>query len=58
MIKHRRSLDPETYEVRADGVLLTSKPAERLPLTQLYNLFEKNDKKPGKPQAGGNNDSV
>ena len=32
-------VDPETYEVRADGVLLTSKPAKRLPLTQLYNLF-------------------
>lgn len=32
-------VDPETYDVRADGVLLTSKPAERLPLTQLYNLF-------------------
>ena len=33
------AVDPETYEVRADGELLTSKPAKKLPLTQLYNLF-------------------
>ena len=33
------AVDPETYEVRADGELLTSKPAKNLPLTQLYNLF-------------------
>jgi urease subunit alpha len=33
------SVDPETYEVRADGVLLTCAPAQRLPLTQLYSLF-------------------
>ena len=32
-------VDPETYEVRADGVLLRSEPAERLPLTQRYFLF-------------------
>jgi urease subunit alpha len=32
-------VDPETYEVRADGVLLTCEPAARLPLTQLYSLF-------------------
>ena len=32
-------VDPETYEVRADGVKLTSEPAERLPLTQMYSLF-------------------
>lgn len=33
------SVNPETYEVCADGVKLTSKPASSLPLTQLYNLF-------------------
>ena len=33
------TVDPETYEVRADGVKLTSKPAQTLPLTQLYSLF-------------------
>jgi urease subunit alpha len=33
------SVDPQTYEVRADGELLTCEPAEELPLTQLYNLF-------------------
>ena len=33
------TVDPETYEVTADGVSLTSKPAKKLPLTQLYNLF-------------------
>jgi urease subunit alpha len=32
-------VDPETYEVTADGEKLKSKPAESLPLTQLYNLF-------------------
>ncbi|MDR3172899.1 MAG: urease subunit alpha [Treponema sp.] len=33
------SVDPETYEVRADGELLRCEPAKKLPLTQLYNLF-------------------
>jgi urease subunit alpha len=33
------SVDPETYEVRADGELLTSEPATELPLAQLYSLF-------------------
>lgn len=33
------TVDPETYKVKADGELLTSKPAEKLPLTQLYSLF-------------------
>ena len=33
------SVDPETYEVKADGVLLTCKPATELPLSQLYSLF-------------------
>jgi urease subunit alpha len=32
-------IDPETYEVRADGVALTCAPAETLPLTQLFSLF-------------------
>ena len=32
-------VDPETYEVRADGVLLTCQPAEELPLAQRYFLF-------------------
>lgn len=33
------TVNPETYEVCADGVKLESKPAETLPLTQLYSLF-------------------
>lgn len=33
------TVDPETYEVKADGESLTSKPAEKLPLTQMYSLF-------------------
>ena len=32
-------VDPETYEVRADGELLTCDPAEILPLAQRYFLF-------------------
>jgi urease subunit alpha len=32
-------VDPETYEVRADGVLLTCEPASILPLAQRYFLF-------------------
>jgi|TARA_B110000977_G_scaffold58025_1_gene78902 urease subunit alpha len=32
-------VDPETYEVRADGQLLTCEPAEVLPLAQRYSLF-------------------
>ena len=35
----RMEVDPETYEVRADGVLLTCEPAEVLPLAQRYYLF-------------------
>ena len=30
---------PETYEVRADGVLLTCQPAEVLPMAQRYFMF-------------------
>tara|TARA_B100001109_G_scaffold101482_1_gene82853 strand:+ start:90102 stop:91775 length:1674 start_codon:yes stop_codon:yes gene_type:complete len=33
------TVDPQTYEVRADGELLTCEPASELPLAQLYNLF-------------------
>jgi urease subunit alpha len=33
------TVDPERYEVRADGVLLQSKPASTLPLAQRYSLF-------------------
>ncbi|MGR3385462.1 MAG: urease subunit alpha [Paracoccus sp. (in: a-proteobacteria)] len=32
-------VDPETYEVRADGQLLTCEPATDLPLAQRYFLF-------------------
>ena len=32
-------VDPETYEVRADGMLLTCAPAEVLPMAQRYFLF-------------------
>jgi urease subunit alpha len=35
----RMEVDPETYEVRADGVLLRCEPAARLPLAQRYFLF-------------------
>jgi urease subunit alpha len=33
------TVDPERYEVRADGVLLQSTPARALPLAQRYSLF-------------------
>ncbi|HEX4889420.1 MAG TPA: urease subunit alpha [Alphaproteobacteria bacterium] len=32
-------VDPETYEVRADGVILTCAPATMLPMAQRYFLF-------------------
>jgi len=32
-------VDPETYEVRADGELLTCAPADSLPMAQRYFLF-------------------
>jgi len=35
----RLLVDPETYEVRADGELLTCEPARVLPLAQRYFLF-------------------
>jgi len=33
------TVDPESYEVKADGILADVEPAEKLPLTRLYNLF-------------------
>jgi len=32
-------VNPETYEVRADGELLTCEAAQILPMTQRYFLF-------------------
>ncbi len=32
-------VDPETYEVRADGALLVCEPADELPMAQRYFLF-------------------
>ena len=32
-------VNPETYEVRADGELLTCEPAETVPMAQLYFLY-------------------
>ena len=32
-------VDPETYEVRADGELLVCEPAKTLPMSQRYFLF-------------------
>jgi len=32
-------VDAETYEVRADGILLTCEPATVLPMAQRYFLF-------------------
>ena len=35
----RIDVDPETYEVRADGELLVCEPAQELPMAQRYFLF-------------------
>ncbi|HEX7952730.1 MAG TPA: urease subunit alpha, partial [Burkholderiales bacterium] len=35
----KMEVDPETYEVRADGELLTCEPATSLPMAQRYFLF-------------------
>jgi urease subunit alpha len=35
----RIEVDPDTYEVRADGEVLTSEPADVLPMAQRYFLF-------------------
>ena len=32
-------VDPENYEVKVDGELITCEPAQSLPLTQRYFLF-------------------
>jgi urease subunit alpha len=32
-------IDPETYDVRADGELLVCEPAEKRPMAQRYFLF-------------------
>ena len=32
-------VNPETYQVKVDGEAVTSQPASKLPLTQLYSLF-------------------
>ena len=32
-------VDPETYQVRADGEILRCEPARRLPLSRLYTMF-------------------
>jgi urease subunit alpha len=32
-------VDPQTYTVRADGLLLTCEPAKELPFSQRYFLF-------------------
>lgn len=32
-------VNPETYEVRADGEILTCEPADVLPMAQRYFLF-------------------
>jgi urease subunit alpha len=32
-------IDAQTYEVRADGLLLTCEPASVLPMAQKYFLF-------------------
>ncbi len=38
-LQPQMEVDPETYEVRADGELLTCEPAVELPLAQRYFLF-------------------
>jgi urease subunit alpha len=35
----RMEVNPETYEVRADGRLLTCEPAKVLPMAQRYFLY-------------------
>lgn len=35
----KMEIDAQTYQVRADGVLLTCEPAKSLPMTQRYFLF-------------------
>jgi len=35
----KMTVDPETYIVKADGVLMDAPPAEKLPLGREFNLF-------------------
>lgn len=35
----KMTVDPESYEVHADGLLMDVAPAEKLPLGRVYNLF-------------------
>lgn len=35
----RMKVDPESYEVRADGELVDIAPATKLPLARVYNIF-------------------
>ena len=35
----KMEINAQTYEVRADGILLTCEPAVSLPMTQRYFLF-------------------
>jgi urease subunit alpha len=35
----KMEIDAQTYQVRADGLLLTCEPAKSLPMTQRYFLF-------------------
>ena len=35
----KMTVDPESYEVRADGELMDIEPATKLPLGRYYNLF-------------------
>ena len=35
----RMQVDPETYEVRADGEIMDVPPAEKLPLARFHNFF-------------------
>jgi urease subunit alpha len=35
----KMKVNPETYEVRADGELLTCEPASELPMAQRYFMF-------------------
>ena len=37
--KPKIEVDPETYQVKADGKLLTCEPAKVLPMAQRYFLF-------------------
>ena len=35
----KMKVDPESYDVRADGALMDIEPADHLPLARAYNLF-------------------